>query len=475
MGVMKKTIYFLSFILVSSILSGCILSKTPSTNSVTMYVDEQKTFSVKIFPSNATYSWTMDSVPLSNNEYSYLYSAFEGNHSLVVKAKHFLGTDTQTWNIQVMIGFNKTFGGVYNDIAKAIQQTSDGGYILAGDTKSFGSGLEDVWLIKTDSNGNKVWDKTFGGSNSDLAFAVQQTSDGGYILAGITYSYGAGCGDAWLIKTDSDGNKIWDKIFGGVYDDYAFAVQQTDDGGYILAGGTNSYLIGYENAWLIKTDSEGNKVWDKIFGGSNFTLAFAVQQTSDGGFVLAGVNNTPQVSSYGNAWLTKTDSNGNMVWEKTFGGSKDGRAQSVQQTNDGGYILAGYTNSYGAGYYDVWLIKTDKNGNKVWDKTFGGIDGEYANAVQQTSDGGYILAGYTDSYGSGGYDAWLIKTYANGNMVWNKTFGGSMLDIAYAVQQTSDGGYILAGLGNCSYESGNGDAWLIKTDANGNAPSTQTP
>ncbi|NIA12214.1 MAG: hypothetical protein GWP10_21475 [Nitrospiraceae bacterium] len=350
--------------------------------------------------------------------------------------------------------WSTTFGETGWDMAHSVQQTSDGGYILAGQTSSYGSGGWDFWLVKTDSNGNKVWDKTFGGSNNDGASSVQQTSDGGYILAGNTYSYGAGSGDFWLVKTDSDGNKQWNKTFGGTSRDEARSVQQTSDGGYILAGYTYSYGAVGQDFWLVKTDSDGNKVWDKTFGGSMHDGASSVQPTSDGGYIITGTT-----ESYGSGgwdfWLVKTDSNGNKVWDKTFGGTNDDFAESVQQTSDDGYILAGETYSYGAGYSDFWLVKTDSNGNKEWDKTFGGTNDDHAESVQQTSDDGYVLAGMTKSYGAGSNDVWLVKTDSNGNKVWDKTFGGTSRDEAYSVQQTSDDGYIIAGSTD-SYGAGGG-------------------
>jgi hypothetical protein len=452
---------------VTSLLSGCVVTKTPNTNEVTIPTGEQVKFSVVVFPPTATFAWTLDGKPLPNTGSSYVYTAQGGEHFLTVRAMYILGTDTQTWHIQTT--FNKTYGGSEQDEAYAVQQTSDGGYILAGRTHSFGAGDWDVWLIKTDENGNEQWNKTFGSAGVDWAQSVQQTTDGGYILAGITYSFGAGSADVWLIKTDENGNKGWDTTFGGSNEDWAYAVQQTSDGGYILTGRTHSFGAGSADVWLIKTDANGIKGWEKTFGGGSDDEANAAQQTSDGGYILAGRTHSFG-AGVGDVWLIKTDANGNKAWDKTFGGSDYDIAYAVQQTSDGGYILAGYTSSFGAGVGDAWLIKTDANGNKVWDKTFGGSNNEVALAVKQTSDGGYILAGCTYSG-----DAWLIKTDVNGNKVWDRTFGGSMVDVAYAVQQTSDGGYILAGRTDSFRDTSNGDAWLIKTDAEGNAPATPTP
>jgi len=311
--------------------------------------------------------------------------------------------------------WSKTFGNLGDDLGDSVQQTSDGGYIIAGFTESYGAGGEDVWLIKTDSDGDRVWDKTFGGTSDDAGWSVQRTSDGGYVIAGGTGSYGAGGEDAWLIKTDSNGSKVWDKTFGGTSDDAGWSVQRTSDGGYVIAGGTGSYGAGGEDAWLIKTDSNGSKVWDKTFGGTSLDDGESVQQTLDGGYIIAGFT-----ESYGaggeDVWLIKTDSNGDKVWDKTFGGTSDDAGWSVQQTSDGGYVIAGSTSSYGAGEWDAWLIKTDSNGNKVWDRTFGGTSDDDGISVQQTSDGRYVIAGATVSYGAGGEDVWLMKLGPEGGV-----------------------------------------------------------
>lgn len=353
--------------------------------------------------------------------------------------------------------WNRTFGGLNNDSGWSAQQTSDGGYILTGWTESFGAGGSDVYLVKTDSVGNFQWSKTFGGAGRDGAYSVQQTSDGGYILAGDTSSYGNGSGDVYLVKTDSSGSQQWYKTFGGIYFDSAHAVQQTVDGGYILTGQTG---VGYSgDAWLIKTDANGNEEWNRIFGGANDDATHAVQQTSDGGYILAGRTYGANPDTY----LIKTDASGYQQWSKTFAGPYFDEGISVRQTLDGGYIIAGETGSitYGSGG-DAFLIKTDASGNQEWYKTFGGIASDRSLSVQQTSDSGYILAGATgvDSFWTVG-DAWLIKTDSNGDEMWNRTFGGINREEAWSVQQTSDGAYILAGYTN-SYGAGGDDAWLIK-------------
>lgn len=358
--------------------------------------------------------------------------------------------------------WTQTFGGSNIDVGHAVQQTADGGYIIAGYTRSFGmmSG-RNAWLIKADPSGNEEWNNAFGGDNDEEAYAVQQTVDGGYIIAGYTKSFGMGGNDVLLIKTDSSGNSQWIRTFGGAQDDEGYGLQQTIDGGYIIAGVTSSSGAGSRDVWLIKTDTAGNEDWSRTLGGFGSDGARSVQQTSDGGFIITGWTFSYGPGFLGNAWLIKTDSAGIAEWNQVFGGSDVDRGYSVRETTGGGYILTGYTSSSGAGLDDMLLIKTDNSGNEEWNKTFGGSGRDYGHSVRQTTDGGYIITGYTLSFGAGGDDLWLVKTDSAGNQEWNTTYGGSSSDVGYGVQQTSDGGYIIAGH-TLSYGAGLHDVFLIR-------------
>jgi hypothetical protein len=356
--------------------------------------------------------------------------------------------------------WNRTFGGSNYDYGYAVQQTTDGGYIITGYTQSFGIDSPDVWLVKTAANGSAEWSRTFGGSWYDSGYAVQETKDGGYIVAGSTHSFGAGSNDVWLIKTVANGSEDWKRTFGGDSNDYGYAVQQTTDGGYIVAGSTASFGAGVDDVWLLKVAANGSEDWNRTFGGNSNDYGYAVRQTTDGGYIVAGSTKSFSVGS-GDLWLLKVSANGTADWNRTFGGPSDDGGQAVQQTKDGGYIVAGSTRTFGAGSGDVWLLKTAANGTADWNRAFGGFSDEVGHSVQQTTDGGYILVGSTRTFGAGSGDVWLLKTAANGSEHWNMTFGGFADEAGHAVQQTIDRGYIVAGYTH-TFGVGSGDVWLIK-------------
>jgi len=362
--------------------------------------------------------------------------------------------------------WDRTYGGNNYDSASSLIQTSDGGYAVAGYTFSKGAGGDDFWLLRLDKQGNKLWDHTYGGSKGDEANSLIQTSDGGYAVAGYTESKGAGGDDLWLLRLDKQGNKLWDHTYRGSKDDVANSLIQTSDGGYALAGDTGSKGAGKDDFWLLRLDKQGNKLWDRTYGGSDYDGAYSLIQTSDGGYALAG-DTRSKGAGKDDLWLLRLDKQGNKLWDRTYGGSGFDRAYSLIQTSDGGYAVAGCTGSKGAGKDDFWLLRLDKQGNKLWDRTYGGSGFDRAYSLIQTSDGGYALAGCTQSYGAGKDDFWLLKLDSRGNKVWDKTYGGSDYDSASSLIQTSDGGYAVAGCTQ-SYGAGKDDFWLLRLDSKGN-------
>ncbi len=365
--------------------------------------------------------------------------------------------------------FQQTFGRTSADNTYCVDQTTDGGYVLTGYTGS------DVCLIKTSSDGTMEWSKALGGTATDYGYSVQQTSDGGFIITGYTQSFGAGGWDVYLIKTLSDGTIAWTKTYGGTGADYAQSVQQTTDGGYIIAGYTPSFGAAGDNVYLIKTNASGNigggQGWAKTYGGTGLDYGYFVRQTSDGGYIISG-----GTTSYGaggmDVYLLKTSPDGTLQWTKTFGGTKPDYGESVQQTADGGFIIGGYTSSFGAGNSDMYLLKTSSDGTLQWTKTYGGTGWDYGYSVQQTTDGGFVIAGESN-LGTGSYDFFLVKTTSDGSVQWTQTFGGtSATEIANSVQQTADGGYIIAGETN-TFGAGSADFFLVKTDANGDVGCNQ--
>jgi len=358
------------------------------------------------------------------------------------------------------ITFQKAYGYGITDYVNFIQQTTDGGYIMAGYTESFDNG--DIYLIKTNAFGDTLWTKAYGSFETEYVGCVRQTNDGGYIIAGGSEQSSEFQDDVYIVKTDSVGDTIWAKIYLG---GDASSIQQTTDGGYIIFGGTSCDMCN-PHFLLIKTFASGDTIWTRTFQSSDDDMASSVQQTSDGGYILVGTSRYyfPDAE---HVQLIKTNANGDTLWTKSYGGSNFDYGSSVQQTTDGGYIIAGGTSSFGVGNGDVYLIKTNSTGDVLWSLAYGGPRGDGASSVQQTTDGGFIIAGSTSSFADTVGDVYLIKTNSVGDTLWTRTYGGSNADEASSVQQTTDGGYIIAGFTR-SFGAGGSDLYLIKTDSIGN-------
>ena len=359
--------------------------------------------------------------------------------------------------------WTRTFGGASSDWGNSVQQTRDSGYVVTGCFGQYGAGEGDLWLIKTDAAGDTVWTRTCGGAHMDWGNAVRQTQDGGYIVAGCTRSVGEDFGTVWLVKFSAEGDTVWTRTFGGTDGEEGTAVQETQDGGYVVTGNTYHFGAGSNDMWLIKTDAGGDSVWTRAYGGADDDRASSVQQTIDGGYIIVGATLSYGAGNW-DVWLVKTDSNGLMIWNKTYGGTSYDWGYSVQQTRDGGYIIAGTT--YGPGRHNAWLLKVDANGDTVWTRDFDWRNNSEVRSVRQTEDRGYIVSGFTQCVGPGGTDVWLVKTDADGDTIWTRTFGGDRDEWGNCVQQAQDGGYIVTGF-TMSYGAGRDDVWLVKTGPNG--------
>jgi hypothetical protein len=351
----------------------------------------------------------------------------------------------------------------YDDWGYSVVQTQDGGYAFAGISDAFTHGGQDILVYRLDSNGNKVWRKNYGGEEDEFAWwtwagsntyglgcQIINTSDGGFIVIASTESFIHGSGDTDFIvyKIDANGNKQWRKNYGGTDHDWGYSVDQTSDGGYIITGGSYSFTHGQCDFLVYKLDSNGNKQWRKNYGGVNCDRATYIEQTSDGGYIVGGRTRTFTHKDCKDFLVYKLDSNGNKQWRKNYGGSWGDAGFTIHQTTDGGYIFAGMTRSFvhGApGDKDFLVYKLDAIGNKQWRKNFGGVQDEEAYSVVQTSDGGYAVTGYTDTFTHGSSDFLVYKLDSNGNKQWRKNYGGIAPDVARSIIQTSDGGYAIAG------------------------------
>jgi hypothetical protein len=415
---------------------------------------------------------------------------------------------------QTTLQWQRAFGGSDSEEAFSVKQTLDGGYIVAGGTISnngdvFGNhGGGDFWVIKLSENGQLAWKKAYGGSNNENCYDVALTTDGGYILAGYTYSNNGqvmgnhGDIDAWIVKINSSGTIQWQKCFGGSGWDEAWSISQTMDGGFVFVGRTNSTdgdVSGFHGAldiWAVKLSFEGEIQWQKALGGSGIDLGYEIKQTSDGGFIISGESESDDGDASGSNgggdyWVIKTNETGDVEWQQLLGGTALDRANDVCQLNDGSFVVFGHVSKGGGDVsqhysgYDLWLVKLSSTGSLIWEKNYGGSGEDFSGEIFPTLDGGFILAGSTNSNdfdvvdNDGGVDVLLFRVDSLGSILWQKTLGGSKGERAYSVQQTTDGGYITAGFawsnnGDVSGVHGDSDFWIVKLSPETSSTSNPT-
>lgn len=367
------------------------------------------------------------------------------------------------------VTFQKSYGDIGTDEGFGAQQTSDGGYVIAGMSTSIASSMGDFYIARTDAVGNLLWAKAYGTGIYESATSVDQTSDNGFIIAGFQTGQAGGTYDGCLVKTDSTGTLLWSKVIGGPSNDEIYSVQQTYDGGYILTGWTFSFVAGGNNdIFLVKTDAGGNVLWSKVLGGTGMDYGHCVRQTADSGYIISCSVMAGGGSDM--AGLIKTDANGNVLWSKSYWNAEEiFGGTGVHQTTDGGFIISGSILQPGTLFFsDALLIKTDASGNLSWAKSYQGIYQDWFNSVHQSNDGGYIAAGGSNGFGTPNCDFFVVKTDTAGNISWSKVYGKIWDHRAVFVQQAVDGGYAIAGYTKAS--SGvNKDLFLVKTDSIGNS------
>ncbi len=404
---------------------------------------------------------------------------------------------------QPIIQWQTTLGGTLYDEARSVLQTTDGGYFISGYTVSDDGdvtgnhGFHDFWAVKLDSMGAAQWKKAYGGSGEDWAYDAQQATDGGYIITGYTESNDGdvsgnhGGKDVWVLKLDLNGDVLWQKCLGGSNSDEAWSIQITQDQGYILAcrsSSTDGDVTGNHGSfdyWVVKLDGTGEIEWQKSLGGSNFDFGYTVSPTSDGGYIAAGESQSHDGDVTGShigldAWVVKLNFEGKIEWQRALGGTGLDRANDIHQTREGGYIVFGQTNSNDGDVmgnhgdsYDLWAVKLTNTGEIEWQKPLGGSSEDYGQAICQTSDGGFIATGYVNSTNGdvtgnhGSTDLWVVKLSEGGDLLWQKAFGGTLQETGFALQQTTDGGYVIAGYawsnnGDVSGVLGKADFWIVK-------------
>lgn len=361
--------------------------------------------------------------------------------------------------------FQRSFGGTGTDVATCIKSTLDSNYIISGITSSFSNGDDDACLIKIDPAGNLLWSKSYGGQYKDRVYNVSTCSDGGFILTGYTTAGTNSYMDLLLLRTDSDGTLKWSRSIGGSLDDFGWYVTETDDGGFLAGGSTRSFNAGIYDGYIVKTDSAGTLLWTKVMGGTNTDQFYGMGKTNDGGYIITGSTFT---NSFGSSdiWLVKINTAGDTLWTRQYGKATEDAGNTVIQTSDGGYMITGDLHlDLQAVKHNSCLLKTDSQGNMQWVKTYGSTGGrEFGWDIKETGNG-YLLLGSTGFFGNGGGgDMLAVRTDTSGNMKWAKAYGTSTFDDFWYSIQTPDSGTMMVGSTAGGYE-----IFVARADSSGNS------
>lgn len=339
--------------------------------------------------------------------------------------------------------WEKEYGGPYNDDAKWIENVSTGGFILVGGTTTTDTTWGDVSMIRINPWGDTLWTKQYGGIDGESAEGVRETPDGGFIVAGLTNSYGAGSSDFYVLRTDSNGDTLWTRTYGGPDYDAAYGMDLAHGGGYVITG-VHQDSGGDSDIYLVRIDDNGDTLWTNTYGGSAVDWAMRVRRTSDGGYIMVGETRS-FADPIGDFYLVKVNSAGVLEWHQWYGGSSVDVGYDVCETSSGGYMAIGYTNSAGAGGADFFLVKTLADGDSIWTRTYGGTDYDTGMSITMATDYNYLIAGSTRSYGAGSMDAYVIKVGPSGDVIWDQTYGGADYDDGYSIQETPDEGVVICG------------------------------
>ena len=364
--------------------------------------------------------------------------------------------------------FQKSYGSKGYESVSSIKKTSDKGFVIAGTTDGFGAGLTDLYVIKTDSVGDTLWTRSYGGPGIEMAGEILQTPDGGYALAGYTQSFGAGYSDFYLLRLKANGDTLWTRTYGGSYADQANSISLCSDKGFVLAGFSLSFLIGTNgNAYIVKTDSAGTLLWSKVYGGLIGSSIYDIAATSDSGFVMVG-----EIDGYGlggsEVYVIKTDIFGDSLWQLNYGGSGEERGYSISQTADTGFIIAASTTSFGYGQWDGYAIKLDKRGDTLWSRVYGSAHNEYFKSLTINNAHSFSFCGAQDGFAGDTTNFLMIKTDIFGDTDKVAAFGGMKVDFCNASAGCAVGGTAMAG-NTSSFIKPNNKVYLLTTDSNGNS------